>query len=498
MTEHLELTPATAPDWMDAHAARQMPHIDFALRRGPLTDNGATPWYATLGLGTPPQPLRFMLDTGTLNTWITASCCASDACQAHRSFDPEHSTSYRACAEPPASVPFGPWGSMGVVLGEDICHLERTCSGETRLCALDEAMRIYLSVSYDGAQFAGLACDGGLGIPAVPCDTPSALLEQLRKQGLIDHAIAAFRFDPERGEGRCLMGAVEPDRFDPDTLELLPVIPISGELHYLWTVRLDQLQVGGETLGGALPLALDTGSSCIKGGRAIIARMLSAITDRGRRPLRVSDPAALADYPELRLQLGDTNYRLAPADYFMPLNGGWEVGVQYLEGLPDELLVAGSLFLDRLYSVFVFDPNPAGQRMVALAQPRRASLSASGIWRNEFGSTLEIGTIAADGTFRGQYRSDTGASGVYPVVGVADPEPTGDSISCAFSVSWRSLEGEPDPSWHWVSGFVGTVQLRDGVETLATSYLLQRDITPEMPEWMATAIYPSTFKRVSD
>ncbi|NKN32291.1 avidin/streptavidin family protein [Marichromatium bheemlicum] len=498
MTENLTLDPTTAPDWLRARAAQQTRHVAFTLQRGPLTDNGATPWYATLGLGTPPQPLRFMLDTGTLNTWVTASCCASDACRAHRAFAPERSSSYIARPAAPTQVSFGPWGKMGVVLGEESCRLDLVEASSSPATVHEQRLDLYLSVSYDGAQFAGLACDGGLGIPAIPCETPSALLEQLRHQGVIDHAIAAFRFDAQRGEGRCLMGAVEPERFDPSTLELLPVIPIDGELHYLWTVRLDQLQIGGETLAGALPLALDTGSSCFKGGRAIIARMRAAITGHGRRPPRITDPTAFADYPELRLQLGDSSYRLTPQDYFMPLNGGWEIGVEYLEGLPDELLVAGSVFLDHLYSIFVFDPNPTGQRMVALAQPRRASLSASGRWRNAFGSTLEIGTIAADGTFRGQYRSDTGASGVYPVVGVADPQPAGESISCAFSVSWRSLEGDHDPSWHWVSGFVGTVQLRDGIETLDTSYLLQRDITPETPEWMATAIYPSTFKRVSD
>ena len=36
----------------------------FQLTKGPLKDNGATPWYATLFLGTPGQTMTVMMDTG--------------------------------------------------------------------------------------------------------------------------------------------------------------------------------------------------------------------------------------------------------------------------------------------------------------------------------------------------------------------------------------------------------------------------------------------------
>jgi hypothetical protein len=48
------------------------PFVQFQLTQGAISDSGATPWTTNMGLGTPPQTLRFMLDTGTLNTWISA------------------------------------------------------------------------------------------------------------------------------------------------------------------------------------------------------------------------------------------------------------------------------------------------------------------------------------------------------------------------------------------------------------------------------------------
>jgi hypothetical protein len=243
-------------------------------------------------------------------------------------------------------------------------------------------------------------------------------------------------------------------------------------------------------------LVLDTGSSRFKGGCAITARLIGAITDQGRRPTRVDNQADLSNYPDVQLTLGGQLYCLTPQDYFLPITSSdWELGVHYLEGLPDELLVVGSVFLDQVYSIFYYETPIPNQRIVGLANPVHRKLSVSGVWENEFGSTLEIGPLAPDGTFRGSYQSDTGATGIYPVVGLADPQPVGDNQAVSFSVSWRSTEGNEDPSWHWVSGFTGLLKESEGQEILATTYLLQQNATSSTPDWMATATYPSNFKR---
>ncbi|MEJ2529304.1 MAG: avidin/streptavidin family protein, partial [Gammaproteobacteria bacterium] len=327
---------------------------------------------------------------------------------------------------------------------------------------------------------------------------PSALLEQLRQQGIIEHAIASFYFDPKRGSGSCIMGAADKRRFDPDSLNLLPLQPLQGALNYLWNLRLDRLEAGGTLVVDAGDLVLDTGSSRFKGGCAVIGRMLDAITYKGQLPIQISDPEALNAYPDIALTLGGKVYTLTPQQYFQhTAPSTWELGVHYLEGLPDELLLVGSVFLDSVYSIFFYETKDPGQRAVGLANPVYKKMTVSGIWQNEFGSTLEIGHVASDGTFRGTYSSHTGATGVYPVMGVADPNPTGDNLALSFSVTWHSLEGKEDPSWHWVSGFTGLLQENNGEETMSTTYLLQQNATGSTPDWIATAIYPSTFRRKS-
>lgn len=483
-------------DWPRQLPTTETSHVRFDLLRGAVGDNGATPWTAESGLGTPAQRLRYMLDTGTMNTWITSAACATDACAAHQRFDPDRSTTYRSGGEAPKNVSFGPWGTMTVELGADVMVLSGDSGVASASLTTRERLWIYLATHYSGSQFAQLDCDGGLAIPAVDCARPTALLQQLYREAHIAAPLASFYFDARRGVGQCLMGAVDPGRYDPATLNPLPLQPLTGELDYLWNVPLASLTCGSAEVTRDAALVLDTGSSRFKGGKAIIERFLNAVTDNGHLPTTVSDASQLDQYPEISLTLGRQTYRLTPRQYFLQVAASrWELGVHHLEGLPDEMLLVGSVFLDTVYSVFVGSTDGGPGQGVVLAQPVHPELSASGVWQNGFGSTLEIGPVDGDGRFTGRYRSHTGASGVYPVVGVADPAPQGDSLAVSFSVTWRSLEGQSDPSWHWVSGFTGLVSRQEGREQMQTTYLLQRNRTDDMPDWMATAVFPSRFTR---
>ena len=79
-------------------------------------------------------------------------------------------------------------------------------------------------------------------------------------------------------------------------------------------------------------------------------------------------------------------------------------------------------------------------------------------WINEYGSTMDLWQWGSGGGIIGVYRSSTGSTGTYAVVGQATGPVPSDSAGqpVALSIFWRSLDGgEPDPSWNWVSGLGG-------------------------------------------
>ena len=47
-----------------------------------------------VSVGTPPQQIEVILDTGSANFWITSSQCKSEACSMHSSYDHTLSSSY--------------------------------------------------------------------------------------------------------------------------------------------------------------------------------------------------------------------------------------------------------------------------------------------------------------------------------------------------------------------------------------------------------------------
>ena len=133
----------------DSDGDNANPFCDYKLSMGDLSNNGGTPWTASIGIGTPKQTLKFMIDTGTLNTWVTSSACTTDACLAHSAFTSADSTSFfLRDGGKERKVDFGPWGSMMVVDGEDISHLalhsdERQCDSP-----LQEKISIMLATDY--------------------------------------------------------------------------------------------------------------------------------------------------------------------------------------------------------------------------------------------------------------------------------------------------------------------------------------------------------------
>lgn len=342
------------------------PCVAFPLQFGTLTDNGATPWYTTVGLGTPAQELKFMIDSGTDNTWITSVECTTDACMAHQRFDSNASSTYQWVDREPTKKDFGPWGTMIVKIGEDLFTIEHCIQGYRTQKSTDEWMNFEVSIYYEGSNFQELACDGGIAIPSPYWQgdgRTEALMLQLKKDGKISYAVASFWSDVFQSAGECLFGGIDYDKFDPETLQLLSLQDNSSSGYsYLWCIDLKAFWVNDTPVEANITtFVLDTGSSFFKGSETLINTLVNSVTDNGRLPTTLSSETDLKNYPNIALQIGRATYTLTPQQYFLKLNDKcWELGIQVLDGMPEGMFLAGSLFLDTVYAIFDYEVGAIG------------------------------------------------------------------------------------------------------------------------------------------
>ena len=478
--------------------------LTVPMQRGPFQNNGATPWYTTVPVGTPGQPLKLSLDTGTNITWITSSLCPSDRCQHYSAgrFDYQASSSFAFtdCLQRPYS--FGPWGTLQVESGSDVLTLNNT-----RL-----PTQLLLAADYSGTQFSQLDWDGGIGLPSSSAyvdGSRSFVVQALMNNGTIDpqQPFVTFDWDPVSRRGVCQMGAVDTGKTRGAQL-FLPwslYSKVRG-VEYIWSTPLVSYAVGGDVLARNLTFALDSGSSQFKGDDRLMRQTLERIAQGGN--------------PEVVLGFTDGEIALGPDLYNVLIEEGPDQGKTLPQfeplGLADLVLV-GSLVMEYCYTVYEYRVvqcrpgayslapvgvwlfnRPEGPQIIRRSSSRRFEagarplasgklvlkptvatvettppLSVAGTWKNDYGSVMTL--MVTGNVVSGIYQSSTGSTGRYAVTGYqasTGPSPE-KGLPVALAIDWHPLdEQQADPSWHWVSGLCGQLHQISGEDRLKLSHLL--------------------------
>jgi len=343
-----------APASLGAYAgAMSVTGLVYPLRRGPYQNNGATPWYATLPIGTPAQFLKFGLDTGSNFIWVTSSLCAESGnpCDHYGGLEFAYgkSSSFAWIDQTDKNVSFGPWGTMVVETGRDLIG---TPDGQATNTSL------YLSKDYSGSQFAQLDWDGGIGFPSGSQYAQPGIsfyMRDLFNAGIIDpeYPYISFVTDFATGTGSCRLGGVDPGAFDPNAGIFMPWTPYTGlpGVEYLWTTALSKYVVGSETVATNAVFSLDSGSSRFKGDNDYMNTTLAIIAN------------ALAK-PDVNLYLGSSTMggigqiTIPSSIYEVTIEAGPDAGKTLPQfhplGIPNMVLV-GSVVMDLFYTIFEYD-----------------------------------------------------------------------------------------------------------------------------------------------
>jgi len=337
-------------DTEEASSIPPGPGLSIPLVRGPFQNDGATPWYAQMGIGTPAQTLKIAIDTGSNFVWVTSTLCETspEGCNhfGGDEFDYAASSTFQWDGDhPDKTVGFGPWGNMVVQRGQDTFHFGNGVASESTM---------YLAKEYAGEQFTELDWDGGIGLPS-GSDTVEEgfpfLFKELMDQGVVSREMPflAFHADPATKTGTVTMGRLDPNVIDPQAYLFLPWRQYSSGKD-LWATPLKSMKVGDQELASDISFSLDSGSSRFKGDVAILKEAFALTSETSDTvTIEVGETSS-----------GDVGVLQIPAEIY---NVGIEEGPgkgesisQFapLEGL-EGLVLVGSVLMDHLYTVFEYE-----------------------------------------------------------------------------------------------------------------------------------------------
>lgn len=353
--------------------------ISISLDRGPFQNNGASPWYAYVGVGTPEQTLKFSFDTGSDFIWVTSSLCKADTCHHYgdQEFAYQISSSFSWVNQQTTEVNFGPWGNMKVKTGKDVFTLTPEALGQSTSDSVSLLSDVYLAQSYQGIQFRELDWDGGIGIPSTTelSDslfvyrsfrgiTPSNKTEPASFhffQSLLDQGVVSskrpyvtFLTDIDNKSGQVEFGQLNKDYRENREYLFLPWDKYSAP--YLWTSKITSLSIGDTQLISpesitSTPyfLALDSGSSQFKGDLDVMATLYNI---------------ASKTKENLVIEIGETDSgnigKLVVTSnmYDVLIEAGENKGEVITQFQPmenaDYIALVGSVLMDYLYTVYEF------------------------------------------------------------------------------------------------------------------------------------------------
>lgn len=335
----------------------------FEYKRGQLTNNGASPWWIEVQIGTSsaPQTFKLMTDTGTIDTWITARSCSTSECLLHDSFNESNSTSFSWIDQNIDIINFGPWGTMDVNLGNDN-WLAIDRDGINQSAQID----FWMGQNYSGNRFNELIQDGFLAVgPSGDASRSNLLFDTLWYAGALAAPYMSYWVDYSIGgsvtdSGQLIFGGSNTSVYNPDY-----IITLSIEDDIYWTHIGNSISVGGVDVITEPSFIMDTGASEIKGESAEIASIISAVTLNGELPESPEDPS-MYPYPDLTIRLGVDpegsigTLTFSPSAYFNYIENGvdtgkWQLALTVLEGLGPNTFTFGTNLLDTLYSEWEYD-----------------------------------------------------------------------------------------------------------------------------------------------
>ncbi|KGL79397.1 Cathepsin D, partial [Tinamus guttatus] len=314
-------------------------------------------YYGEIGIGTPPQKVTVVFDTGSPHLWGPAPHLLDIACLLHHKYDASKSSTYVKNGTEFA-IHYGT-GSLSGYLSQDTVTLGDL---EIKNQIFGEAVK-QPGITFIAAKFDGIL---GMAFPKISVDKVTPFFDNIMQQKLIEKNIFSFYLnrDPTaQPGGELLLGGTDPKYYSGD----FSWVNVTRKAY--WQVHMDAVDVAnGLTLcKGGCEAIVDTGTSLITGPTKEVKELQKAI---GAKPLikgeYVIPCEKVSSLPVITLTLGGKPYQLTGEQYVFKVSAQGETiclsGFSGLDVPPPggPLWILGDVFIGPYYTVFDRDNDSVG------------------------------------------------------------------------------------------------------------------------------------------
>ena len=317
-------------------------------------------YVGSVGIGTPPQYLNVVFDTGSANFFVNSARCNDPGCLNHTSYDNSKSSTFVEKFYD-LQVMFGTGGVTGEINKETITIGDI----EIKNCDFAEILKEQGDVFIAG-YFEGIL---GLAFDSMAPAGMHTIFQALKDGNLMDNNQISFYYSLNGAEQASIMfGGTDPTKY-MGSIDWIPVIP---DKKYYWQIPIDDIKLGDQSLGvcrRGCSAAVDTGTSLLTApSDDLIALIRAADLDNNCRDFR--------NLPNLTFVIKGKEYSMRPEEYIMTEgeNGAEDNPGQHSLfpqtcalaiiplDVPDygPLWILGDIFLAHYYTVFDRDTDSVG------------------------------------------------------------------------------------------------------------------------------------------
>ncbi|KEG03541.1 pepsinogen, putative [Plasmodium vinckei vinckei] len=318
-------------------------------------------------VGTPPQEIHPIFDTGSTNLWVVTTECKEESCKKVHQYNPNKSKTFRrSFVKQNLHIVFGS-GSITGTLGKDnfilgnhtirnqIFGLVKSESSDN----LNNTDNVFEYINFEGIV--------GLGFPGMLTAGSIPFFDNLLKQYKNMTPQFSFYISPNDETSAFIVGGINKSYYEGD-IYMLPVVK-----EYYWEVKLDAIYVGDEKIccEEESYAIFDSGTSYNTMPSIQIDNFFKKVISKPCNEENYND--VLKDYPTIKYVFGKLVIELLPNEY-MIVNEDLCVPAYMQIDVPSEknnaYLLGTIAFMRHYFTIFVRGQE-GSPSMVGVAKAKR-------------------------------------------------------------------------------------------------------------------------------